>query len=376
MEIIYNERFNCIFCECNNLTTLLDKNLDIPLSVGLYSEIKKSHNMPYNLTICNNCDSVQNKYIGDLKIVYDSNHVDDFGSVKSKKHNLFSNFILENKNIKNIIEVGSSNGALCDIILEKNDKINYSIIEPSYIGKNKSIHIIKDYLENIDLNTMNNDAIIMSDVFEHFYEPIKILEKIKNSNIQYIYLNHPDFDNSIDNNTMMNLNAEHTFLIEHQFLFSFFHKYGFKLNKRFDFENHSIFLEFEREETENIKVMKNNHLRLNIQKYIDKMFIATNKMNDFISNNSNYNYYIWPSSVHSTIYFTFGLDYTKFTGILDNSPNKIGKYIYGYNLLCSSFDDMIKNNEENVCIFIGGAGNYIKELNLTKTNKKIIFIHD
>jgi hypothetical protein len=71
-----------------------------------------------------------------------------------------------------------------------------------------------------------------------------------------------------------------------------------------------------------------------------------------------------------------GLEYKNLSGVLDNSPNKIGKYIYGYNLLCSSFDELLKNNQENVTVFISGAGNYIKELDLTNTKIEIIFIND
>jgi hypothetical protein len=58
-------------------------------------------------------------------------------------------------------------------------------------------------------------------------------------------------------------------------------------------------------------------------------------------------------------------------GVLDNSINKIGKYIYGYNIQCLSFEE-IKNSQQNTIIFLNG-GCYNKELhNLNKKN--IIFI--
>jgi len=87
-------------------------------------------------------------------------------------------------------------------------------------------------------------------------------------------------------------------------------------------------------------------------------------MNEYINNNINREYYIWPCSVHTTTLFLFGLDYTKFKGILDNSPNKINKYIDGYNLLCGSFNELIKEENKNITIIISGANAYIKELNL------------
>ena len=54
--------------------------------------------LPYNVLICNECNSTQNKYVGDLSIVYDSNHVDNYGITKNKNTKFFSNFITKNKN--------------------------------------------------------------------------------------------------------------------------------------------------------------------------------------------------------------------------------------------------------------------------------------
>ena len=70
------------------------------LSLGMYNDNnKENYFMPYNVLICNECNSAQNKYIGDLSIIYNTNHVDNYGSTKNKKHELFSNFISKNKNI-------------------------------------------------------------------------------------------------------------------------------------------------------------------------------------------------------------------------------------------------------------------------------------
>jgi hypothetical protein len=82
-----------------------------------------------------------------------------------------------------------------------------------------------------------------------------------------------------------------------------------------------------------------------------------------------------PCSVHTFTLFLFDLNYTKFTGILDNSPNKIGKYIDGYDLLCSSFDELLKINDKNITIIISGANDYIKELSLN-TECEIKFLED
>jgi hypothetical protein len=379
LNFIYKVRDNCIFCANTNLTTMFDNNYKTALSLGMYNDNNnESYFMPYNVLICNECNTAQNKHIGDLSIVYDSNHIDDYGSTKNKKHELFCNYILENKLINGIIEVGSCNGVLANKILN-NINTEYSIIEPSYIGNSSNIKIIKDYFENVDLTNINANTIIMSDVFEHFYNPIDILNKIKNShNIKYVYLNHPDFDYSIKNDIYINLNCEHTFLIEHQFLFSLFNNYGFVLNRHHNFENFSLFMEFERNHSDAIarKILYNSNIKTDCKTYFLKIINIVSKINEYMLSNPTLKFYIWPMSIHSVPLFTLGLNYKKLSGILDNSPNKIGKYTYGYNLLCSSLDELLQNGKEDDCVFISGAGNYIKELDLTNTKIKIIFINE
>jgi hypothetical protein len=338
--------------------------------------------MPYNILICNHCHTVQNQYLGDLSIVYHKNHIDNFGSTKHRKHLLFSDFICQNKNIKGIIEVGACHDTLATHILKNreddignngNRDIDYTIIEPSFTSIENQIKVIPDYIENVDLRGIYGNTMIMSDVFEHFYKPLDILKQIyEDSTIQYIYLNHPDFDYSIHNNILINLNCEHTFLVEHSFLFAVFEKYGFRLTRRFDFEHFSIFLEFERisspfQGLENNSI-RNVNTRADVRHYFDNLIRIVSNINLFMEQHPQCRFYLWPTSIHTITLLTLGLDNKRLAGVLDNSPNKIGKYLYGYDLLCSSFDETLKTMGENDFVFLGGAGNYTQELTITNTN--------
>jgi hypothetical protein len=373
MEKIFEERNKCIFCNSNDQVLLFNKNYESTLSLSLLSsKTFNSHFMPFNILLCNECNTAQIKYIGNLDIVYSVNHLDDYGTTKLNKHKMFTDFIISNNKITGFIEVGSCNGVLAQNILSFK-KLDYTIIEPSFTGDNINLKIIPKYLENVNLNEINGNTIIMSDVFEHFYNPLEILEKLKKSeNIEYIYLNHPDFDYAVKNDICSILNCEHTFLIEHQFLFSLFEKYGFKLNNSFNNENLSLFLEFKRNNIFNNNKIINFNTHTDIKIFFDNIISSVNKMNIYMENNSDKKFYIWPAAVYSITYLTMGLNYKKLTGILDNSPNKIGKYLYGYNLLCSSLNELLKLSDENICVFIPCASNYINELDLTNTKINII----
>lgn len=378
---IYTVRNKCIFCNNDDLELLFKHSkYQSSLSLELYTnKDAKSYFMPYNVQICKKCNSFQNKYIGDLSIIYDKNHADDYGSTKNKKHTLFCDFISENSNINGIVEVGSCNGILANHILSR-VKTEYNIIEPSFTGDKTNLNIIQDYFENVELNSINSNTIVMSDVFEHFYNPIEILTKIQQCpNIKYVYLNHPDFDSAIKNiYNLMILNCEHTFLIEHQFLFTLFEKFGFKLNRRYDFENFSLFLEFERIYEQQIieKPLINYNLYNDAKTFFSSVTTTADNINKFITINPTKKIYLWPTSVHSITLITCGLNFKKLEGILDNSPNKIGKYLYGYNLLCSSFNDILNSDDKNICIIISGAGSYIKELNIKNKDIDIRYLED
>ena len=373
--MLFNGRKECCICKNQSFVELLDEDYEISPSLNLFETDKTSTLIPYNIIECKKCNSSMIKYLADINIVYGKNHIDAYGSLKSEKHMKFKNFILENKNIKSICEIGAATGDLAKNIVEETD-IEYKIIEPNYRGKpNEKIKIVKSYFEIADKKEIKADCLIMSDVFEHFYNPLDALKKILEIGYDYVILNHPDFDHAIENNHCIILNIEHTFQIEHQLLFNLYNNFGYSLNRRFDFKNFSLFLEFKKEAQLAPKPIKNIDTSKNIRQYVNNITNISEKINEYINNNINREYYIWPCSVHSTTLFLFGLDYTKFKGILDNSPNKINKYIDGYNLLCSSFNDMIKSKNKNITIIISGANAYIKELNLN-TEVEIKMIED
>ena len=371
----YTERTKCCICESTLLEPLLNEDIETPITLSLFDNKHVCPQVPYNIVVCSKCESTQNKYLANISLVYENNHIDTHGSVKSDKHNKFKNFILENKENKSFCEVGAATGDLGHQIVEEKD-VTYTIVEADYKGKtHDKLKIVNSFFEDADIENIKSDCLIMSDLFEHFYEPLNALDIIKKGDYEYIILNHPDFDDAIKNNNFILLNVEHTFLVEHQLLFNLFNNYGYVLNRKTNFKTSSLFLEFKR--TPNIvpAPIKNNSTKLNTQMFINYVNDKSQKMNSYINNNNNRKYYAWPCSVHTFTLFLLGLNYKKLNGILDNSPNKLGKYIDGYNLLCSSFNDVIKSNDKNITIFISGANDYIKELNLD-TECEIKFLED
>ena len=132
---LFTERKKCIFCTSSHLQNLLLNDSEAPMSYSLSENENNIPFMPFNIQNCKECNSCQIKYVGDLNIIYGSNHVDNYGIIKNEKLNLFTKFIINNsEKILNIIEIGACHTGLAENILIKKD-IEYTIIEPSLINQ-------------------------------------------------------------------------------------------------------------------------------------------------------------------------------------------------------------------------------------------------
>ena len=222
---IYTLRKRCVFCESVSLNDLFSTNTQTSLSISFGSKGESPYSMPFNIQICSSCNCVQTKYLGNLDIIYNKNHIDICGSLKQTMYNQFSDFITENKAIQGILEAGACFDFLSNRIKENLADLPYIVVDPAYIGKSDRIQIIPEFIENVNISALPINTVIMSHIFEHLYEPSALLKKLQSStNIQYIYLNHPDFEHNIKTNTYVVLNSEHTFYIEHDVLIAYFKK--------------------------------------------------------------------------------------------------------------------------------------------------------
>lgn len=362
---IYTIRERCIFCNEQLKTTYFSKDYETfsgHYMVPLDYDPKSMHQIPYNIYICDTCKTVQTKYLGDLNEIYKFNHNDSTGKIYTQLHILVSEMISKYKeNIHNIIEIGGSCGVLADYIIEKINT-DYYIIEPSYWGgQHNKKHIIPDFYENVDDSKIDANTIIISHVFEHFYEPMTILEKIcKNTNIKYFFLILPDLEYAINNQVLNVLNTEHTYYVDNTFLINVFDLYGFHLVEKHNHENHSILFYFEKRYPTriNTSITFFNH-NYSLENYFNPVLHKIKYIQEIVNKSEYSNVYIWPASVHTILLFSLGLDTSIITGLLDNSKIKIGSKQYGTNLPIYS---MTEKMDENCLIFLNG-GVFNSEIN-------------
>jgi len=95
-------------------------------------------------------------------------------------------------------------------------------------------------------------------------------------------------------------------------------------------------------------------------------------LHTFIHSQPEKKFYMWPASAHSISLFACGFDTNLLTALLDNSPNKIGKYLHSYNLYCESFTKIVDEADPSTVILIGGAGQYIKDIAMANPNVRFV----
>ena len=368
------ERKECLMCKKTEFETFFKKDYTSGLSFSFSEKDEDGDWIPFNILACCSCHTVQTKYIADLSILYKNNHVDSYGSTKSELMDSFSKFISKNKSIDGIIEVGTPAPDLANRIL-KEYSTGYTIIEPSFIGKKGDITIIDSFIENVDFTSIKGNTLIMSQVFEHFYDPPSIIEKISNTHLEYIYFSHPKFTYFCQNDVYNILNVEHIAYYEEEFLYDLMKKYGFYIEEQELFKHHAIHLKFTRKLRDTTIQLKNVSALEDTRRYFNTMIQRIEKINTIMRENKDLKFYLWPASAHTIATLTMGLDTTRVSGLLDNSPNKIGKKLVGYKLPCYSFEEMLKNTDPTIRIVIGCSGNYINELSISHADK-IIYLKD
>jgi hypothetical protein len=376
MADVYNLRARCLFCRNKSFKDLFDVDRRVYLSQGWTStKDVYAHDMPYNVLNCLNCSTIQNKYLGSPEIIYKNNHIDTYGTTKSQLNISFSDFIVNNSHVQGILEIGACTDALASCILEKTN-CKYYISDPSYTGNRDNIHVIDKFIEDVPLTEIDVDTIVMSNVFEHIYEPVSLIQKFASSlNIKNIFINHPHFEHDIHNGVYNLLNSEHIYYVEHQFLIDTFSKHGFQLVTRGQYKTHTVQFHLVRSVPQLQVMPKNKTSENDVRLYFDKLRKVVQYLNDYMCSNPSKRVYLWPASAYSIALFSHGLDHTKVSGFLDNSPNKINKYAYGYNLKCYSFTQIVEENAEDTCVVLTGAGQYLDEIKIDSKNINVINVN-
>ena len=313
-----------------------------------------------------------------LDILYMEQHVDATGQTWNDYNNDFSEYVIKNKT-GNILEIGGGSGKIANIILSKDNNINFTAVEPNPLFEEKNnLKIIKSFFSKDLKNQIdNNQTVIFSQVYEHVYNPEEFLNEIGEflpiggklifayPNLEYYFKNK--FTNAI--------NFEHTMLMTDYYVDYFLKKTGFNILEKIEYKNHSHFYTVEKTDKKE-DITLNNRYEYYKQMFNDYIIYHKNLVNQINKQieEINSNVFLFGGHIFSQYLISFGLDTSRITNILDNSPLKQEKRLYGTDLIVRNPKILAEYSNPVVILKAGLYNKEIKDDILLNINPSTIFI--
>ena len=344
MNYIYRNR--CLITGKDDLEHLYTlKNL--PIFIGCTDQ-PQTEDIKEDLEIYISKSSgiIQLKKLMPPNIVYSGYHSEAVGAVWEEHFNEFSKFILKYNQSENIIEIGGSNGRLAEKCLILDNQLNWTIIEPNpekKIFKNDKIRVIQSFIENFEIDHKNS-TFVHSHTLEHLYDPISFFKSIsKKSEIGDIMLfSIPNLYEYLNKKFVNTINFEHTYFLTEDVADFILKKYGYELIDKYYYKDHSIFYSIrflgedrldKKNELKFDKYLEYKNMYLEFINFIDSEVSRINlSIDQFISQNKDSKIYLFGAHIFSQFLINKGLKTSNISSIIDNSPNKIGKRLYGTSL--------------------------------------------
>jgi hypothetical protein len=380
-KIAYSTRKHCILSKKDKLKKFLSLK-NFPVFIGCTDQ-KRIDDLFFdmNWSIGKSSGLIQLKNLIDAKIIYSDYHSEAIGSVWSKHHEEFSKFIIEYCD-ERIIEMGGGANNLANLCTS-NKKIkmwyNFELakVKKSQIKNNKKVKYINKSINQsiVKKYIVKKTSFVHSHVLEHLYSPIKTLRNIlKIKQIDKMIFSIPNLKMYLQNRYTNLINFEHTYLITEEVLKKMLEIVNFKIKKKKYFRDHSIFIYAEK--SKNIKKRTISNLKKYQKRYKDminfykKKTLVMNKI--FLKKNKNNNF-LFGAHVFSQFLINMGLKEDKFNCILDNSPSKQNKRLYGTGLNVQN-PKIIRNVKKP--IVLANVGQYQVEIEkqLKNINKNVKII--
>jgi len=313
---------------------------------------------------CAQCLTIQLNTLIPLDILYSGSHnYTSMGTIWKEYFELFLQKIQPIIQKRNVLEIGCPSGK---IALKANDYNKWFIVEPNKndaIIFNENIHFIETFFgEHFEIDD-KIDVIIHSHLFEHIYEPNVFLKKCYEtlSADGEMFFGVPNMDVIAETGIcpFLGIFFEHTIALTKENIKYVLTKNNFEIVEIIDYKQHSTLYHC-RKKTNQDWIPRKHQI---INKY--ETFMQTNKVYEAFAEkcnerivNSNKDVYIFGASYNTQFLMCFGIRVDKIKGILDNSKEKQGKYLYGYEL--QIYDPNVLKNSD--CIVILKNGYYLNEV--------------
>jgi len=308
--------------------------------------------------ICPESGVIQLDKLIPLEILYQEQHVDGTGPTWEKYYHDFADYIVK-QNPKDVLEIGGGAGKLADIAVDLTLGTTWTMAEPNPLHKETNrIKIVQKFFDEKFKFIGDIDTVVFSQVMEHAYDPnifvSSISKFLKNGN--KLVFAYPNLKLWLEKKYTNAINFEHTFFITDYFVDYLLNKHGFAIKDKTFYGDHSIFY----------VAVKTRSTTKNQLSYENKYIEYKKIFNDFIDYHKNLveelnkkinsfdgKVYLFGAHIFAQYLFEFGLNKNKIVGLLDNSPLKQGKRLYGTKYIVESPLVLEKDKKVGVVLRVG-----------------------
>ncbi len=334
------------------------KNLEFPV-LPVCVETPKEEDMfaPFNICMCEDCGLIMLREVVNPEILYKIFHSDGIGRVWDEHYSKFSDLIKKHTPSGRILEIGAGQGKLISKLLSLYST-GVEVMDPLYEGPSENVRVHRELLTEESARKLPEefDAVISSHTLEHFLE---FKEYFKNSwkilkKDGLLFTSIPNQELSFMKGYGNQLNFEHPSVCMNAHWFYLHYIYGFRIKEIYFFHDHSVQIvaqkakgpiEYEvdvKELSKKILIQYWNNIKERMNKI--KQFAKPDKEN-----------WIFGASNLSQPLFMYGLEEDYFKGVLDNSPLKHNKRLYGTNLICRKPEEIVNSNKDDLRVFLNLA---------------------
>lgn len=379
-DYIY-KRKHCPVCLSQDMPEAIAPHTDLKfplLPVCVDTPKGQDEFAPFSIGICENCGLIFLLEVVDPEVLYKIFHSDGIGKVWEEHYQKFSKLIFKHHQDGRLLEIGSGQGKLMKKLL-----VHYSsgmeVVDPQYEGpkENVTVHptlLNSDFAKN---NIGKFDAVVSSHTLEHF---IDFNDYFKDSwqvlrQGGMLFTSVPNQESSFSKGYGNQLNYEHPSVCTNAHWIYLHYKNGFVIRELSFFKDHSVQIAAQ-------KVSQPLKFELDVKEFSQKILEQYEKSiqnrTEIIKDRakSDKQNWIFGASNFTQPLFVYGLDEKVFTGVLDNSPLKHNKRLYGSSLICRKPSDIVDGKKQlRVFLNIGHYNQEVKEQLLAMDpNIELIFL--
>ena len=343
------KRTNCILCYGD--LQFLQVFKDFPVYMGVTDKSEPELHQDMEVCSCTSCGCVQLGSLVDPQVLYKNPHNPAIGKTWEAHNQALSEFVVST-GAKNIIDIGGANMKMANKICQHSVVESYTVCDMS-VGSyasdaNPKVTTIRDYIENLKTER-KYDAAVLSHTLEHFYDPVKVLSKIKDllTCDGVVVVSVPNIEQQLKDGFLNAMNFEHTYYISHDYMSLMVSMAGLQIVSRHDFSKHNSFYVLKKTTASPNFPVNKSTARTVYETFVKNLLKDVANINFQISNKK---VYCFGAHIFTQMLIAFGLNTDAVVGVLDNDVNKNGKFLYGTALMVYAPSYVKQEEEPNVIV--------------------------